>query len=461
MPQAGQHSKNMLHYYPERCYRRKACFTHLKGPCRQQHILRELRPECAPVPELCGGVFAHVAVGDKLHVWVALLDGVEEGQVVASVVGLPTVLHAGWDRSDTNAFTTLPPHYDLSVCECTLMTSQRLYTMHWVENGRMVYAMHHPRNAGDASVLHTRCTHAGSITKMWRDTHLIADAYIGEAPGLRVAHGCPEGPPLGPSIPCDELYGVQRVLHQRLYLRGGHTLLVAQAVVDDPNRLRAQLLIQQHVLVQAQACMQSSFCQGFRMNMAYEAALNCSGPRWALCPAPHPAACTHTGPGLGAFYAIILRAQKKPIDSCSIAACNARAVAYAEVSLLWSAQPRTGACRLLTCCLWHCESCEAESKIGLCSNCMLEGKRLTVSAPVLPHAVPVAGALVKGPHSGLPEEAVRHRHPLHIAAARKAQEPVQAGTHASAHQALCKLVTCYVARWRSKGVTAETNASRH
>ena len=198
----------------------------------------------------------------------------------------------------------------------------------------MLHAIQHPRDAEDASVLHTRCMHAGSITKMWRDTHLIADAYIGEAPGLRVAHGCPEGPPLGPLIPCDELYGVQRVLHQRLYLCGGHTLLVAQAVVDDPDRLRAQLLIQQHVLVQAQACMQSSFCQGFwneydllgclelfrtQMGSMHSSS---SSSRNSYRPRPVRILCYHS------------QSSEESINSCSITACNARAVAYAEMSLM-------------------------------------------------------------------------------------------------------------------------------
>ena len=51
------------------------------------------------------------------------------------------------------------------------------------------------------------------------------------------------------------------------------------------------------------------------------------------------------------------------------------------------------------------------------------GRPRTVGAPVLPHAVPVAGALVEGAHRGLPVEGVCQRHALHIAAAGEAQEP--------------------------------------
>ena len=50
----------------------------------------------------------------------------------------------------------------------------------------------------------------------------------------------------------------------------------------------------------------------------------------------------------------------------------------------------------------------------------------TVGTPVLPHAIPVARPMLDGPHTGLPVESVTHEGALHIAAARKAQEPVQA-----------------------------------
>ena len=53
----------------------------------------------------------------------------------------------------------------------------------------------------------------------------------------------------------------------------------------------------------------------------------------------------------------------------------------------------------------------------------MEGAKLTVCAPVLPHAVPVAGALVQGSHTWLPVEAIRHHHPFHVAAPREPQKP--------------------------------------
>jgi hypothetical protein len=51
----------------------------------------------------------------------------------------------------------------------------------------------------------------------------------------------------------DKLDGLQRGVHPRLYLWCGHVLAVGDAVVDDPHSFGAQLLSEQHVLVQAQA----------------------------------------------------------------------------------------------------------------------------------------------------------------------------------------------------------------
>ena len=91
----------------------------------------------------------------------------------------------------------------------------------------------------------------------WDDggAYLIADANVGKGPGVGVPHARPQPAPLRARAARDELDGVQRVLHHALDPGSGHALLVAETVVEDPDGLRAQLLTQQHVLVQAQPCM--------------------------------------------------------------------------------------------------------------------------------------------------------------------------------------------------------------
>ena len=46
----------------------------------------------SPVPHFGRGVLAHVAVGYKYHVWIALFDGAKECQVICHIVRLPAVL---------------------------------------------------------------------------------------------------------------------------------------------------------------------------------------------------------------------------------------------------------------------------------------------------------------------------------------------------------------------------------
>lgn len=78
-----------------------------------------------PVPHLRRRLLAHVAVGDELHVWVALLDGIKEGQIIGCVERLVTILRKSTCVSlCAQRLGSCSSQYFTVPCQCTALRAQ-------------------------------------------------------------------------------------------------------------------------------------------------------------------------------------------------------------------------------------------------------------------------------------------------------------------------------------------------